>query len=71
MELEWWVGRGVFLDVAVFECVSCRELFALVRDALLLVRNSRFHLDLVHDLIGSNLGDVLSCNGLFHVFAKM
>ena len=33
------------------ESVSCRELFALVRDALLLLRNLRFLLDLFLDLV--------------------
>ena len=47
------------------ECVSCRELCALVRDALRL-RNSRFLLDLVHDLVGKHLGVIPSCIGLTH-----
>ena len=63
------VDSVVFLDVAIFEFLSCRKLFALVRDALLLLRNSHFHLDLVHDLIYKHLG--VNAQVLFHVFAKM
>ena len=36
----------------------------MVRDALLLLRNTRFHLDLVHDLVGEHLGAKLQCIGL-------
>ena len=39
----------------VFECLSCRGLFSLMHDALLLFRNSCFLIDLVHDLVGEHL----------------
>ena len=45
-------------------CLSCRELFNLVRDALPLLRNSRFHLDLIHDLAGEHLGVILQFKGV-------
>ena len=64
MELKCEVDSVVFLDAEAFERSLRRELFALVRDALLLLRNSRFHLDLVHDLVGEYLGAVLQCIGL-------
>ena len=47
------------MDVAVFQCLSTCELFAQVRDALLLLRSSRFQHDLVHDLVGKHLGGTL------------
>ena len=48
-----WSSSCRFLGyVVLFECLSCRELFASVRNALRLLRSSRFRLDLVHDLVG-------------------
>ena len=40
-----------FWDVVLLECPFCRKLYALMCNAVLLLRNSHFRLDQVHDLV--------------------
>ena len=53
-----------FWDVVLIECSFCRKLYALMCNAVLLLRNSHFRLDQVHDLVSKYLKAELNYAGL-------